>query len=92
VSDKQAQAAERQKPRRPWLWPLAGWAIRRLAARRTEHGDERPLSIGPFWLHVYRWGSKGYGTGRWYEDWHALVGWRGGYRSIYLCDAPESKP
>lgn len=87
MRDDVAMAAEPQQPKRPWLWPLIGWAVKRLAARRGEYGDEKPLKVGPFWLHVYRWGHRSYGTGRWYEDWHALVGWPGGHRSFHIVDS-----
>lgn len=84
-----ARAAEPQAPTRPWLWPLIGWLLKRLAARRNQYGDERSIRVGKFWLHVYPWSYRSFGTGRWYQDWHALVGWPGGHRSFLICDAPE---
>jgi hypothetical protein len=89
VSEHAGQA-EPQSPRRPWLAPLLLPVCRRLASRKTEYGDDKALGGRWLWLHVYRWGSKTYGDGVWWEDWHALVGWRGRHRSIYLFDARDS--
>lgn len=85
----EAAQSEPRKPRVPWLAPLLLPALKRIAARRSEQGDEKSTGIGPFWIHVYRWGARSYGTGRWYEDWHVLVGWPGGHRSFHVLDAPE---
>jgi len=79
-----------QCPCRPWLAPLLLPICRRLASRKSEYGDEKALGPRWLWLHVYRYGYRSYGTGVWYEDWHALVGWRDGHRSFYLFDAKES--
>jgi hypothetical protein len=86
-------AAVRHAPRRPWLARFLLPLVRRLAARKTDQGDENPVSIGHLWISVYRWGSCTYGGGQWYDEWFAIVGWRGGkHKTVCLFDAPEAFP
>ena len=86
---EQACQAEPSTPKRVRLTTFLRPVLRRISARRSGYGDEKPLGLGPFWLHVYRWGSCTFGTGEWYEDWNALVGWRDGHRSFLIGHARE---